>query len=341
MKKKIIFTLIPVVLALVVFLSMAEVYLRHFSKAGYITPEILKDRSLQYVSSIFSRYVLAEKEADVVGWNKKKYHLNSRGYRGPEFPEKKPGGAIRIMFYGGSAVFDVGVDHDWPRRVEELLRQNGFPEVEVINAGIPGSATFNSFGRFFAEGHLFNPDYVVLYNTWERLKYFRSNEPLLRLFQPYVPSADPRQNYQNFLDKFFCEHSQLYVRLRIHYYNRKFRIGPEGSKPKGKLGSEITGTALRQYRINLQMFADLAQDIGATPIFMLQARLMHSGQQRAGENENRIPICASRPSGARPCIWRNRQNFDRGSSAKRRQPDQCECGTHGQERILYPPCAPQ
>lgn len=70
-----------------------------------------------------------------------------------------------------------------------------------------------------------------------------------------------------------CEHSQIYVRLRIHYYNRKYRIGPEGSKPKGELGSEITSSALQQFRVNVQMFADLAKDINAVPILMIEARL--------------------------------------------------------------------
>jgi len=274
-KKSLVFTLVPVMTAAFIGLLAGELYIRHFSRYGYITPQILKDRSLQYVTSLFSRYVLDQKAVEVDGWNHHRYQLNSRGYRGPEFAEQKAPGTIRIMFYGGSTVFDVAVDKDWPRRVEEILQKDGF-KVEVINAGVPGSATFDCYGRLYGEGHLFSPDYVVLYDNWNDFEYFHSREPLLRLFQPYVPKRDPRLNYRNRLDKFVCEHSQLYVRLRMRYYNWKMRVGPEGSQPKGKLGSEITDTALRQFRLNVQMFADMVREIGAVPVFMPEARLVCS-----------------------------------------------------------------
>lgn len=284
-RKALLFTLVPLVCATIVMFFLAEIYLRHFSKFGYITPAIMRDRSLQYVPSIAARYVLDRKESHVKGWSDRQYYINAKGYRGRDFEFKKPTGTTRIIFFGGSAVFDVGVDHDWPHRVEEILRQNGFPNVEVINAGIPGSATFDSFGRFFAECHLMDPDYVVLYEAWNDFEYFRSDEPLLRVFKPYMPTEDPRLNYQNRVDKFICEHSQIYVRLRIHYYNWKYRVGPEGSKPKGKLGSEITDRALNQFRVNVEMFADLAKDINAVPVLMIEARLVSADNTDADKQK--------------------------------------------------------
>jgi len=272
-KKALVFTLLPVMTATLLGLVAGELYLRHFSRYGYVTPQVLKGKSLQYVPSLFSRYVLDRKAADVDGWNHHQYHINSRGYRGPEFAEQKAPGTIRIMFYGGSTVFDVAGDKDWPRRVEEILQKDGF-KVEVLNAAVPGSATFDCFGRLFSEGHLFAPDYVVLYDNWNDFEYFHSNQPLLRLFQPYLPKRDPRLNYRNGLDKFVCEHSQLYVRARTRYYNWKYRVGLEGSQPQGKLGSEITDAALRQFRLNVEMFVDLAHEINAVPILMPEARLV-------------------------------------------------------------------
>jgi len=276
LKKKILFSLLPALVAFFLALLLGELYARLFSQYGYVTPEILKNRSLQYEPSIFSRYVFPRKELNPSGYNNLKYHINGKGYRGHDFEVSKPAGTIRMMFYGGSAVFDqaVGGDNDWPHRVERILRGNGFPNLEVINAGVPGSDTFDSFGRFFSEGHLFQPDYVVLYNAWNDFEYFTKKDPILRQFQPYLAGMDPRVNYQNRPDKFFCEHSQLYVRLRSRYYNWKFRIGPEGSQPQGELSEQITDQALRQYQINVEMFVELAKNIGATPILMIQARLV-------------------------------------------------------------------
>ncbi len=71
-----------------------------------------------------------------------------------------------------------------------------------------------------------------------------------------------------------CESSQLYVRLRSRYWNWKFNIGLEGATPKGEYTNEITELALKQYRLNIEMFVDLARNIGAVPILMTQARLV-------------------------------------------------------------------
>ena len=168
MKKKLALALISTTISISVPVVLGEIYVRLFSPLGYVTPEIRKDKSLQYVPSLFSRHVFAQRELIATGWTDVKWHINERGYRGHNFAVAKPKGTIRIIFYGGSAVFDPGSPEgkDWPHRVEDILRQSGFPNVEVINAGIPGHASFDSFGRFFAEGHAFDPDYVVLYNAW-------------------------------------------------------------------------------------------------------------------------------------------------------------------------------
>ena len=172
-------------------------------------------------------------------------------------------------------MFDVtSIERDWPHRVERILREAGHPEVEVINAGIPGHASFDSFGRLFAEGHVLDPDYVVLYNAWNDIKYFRWTDPLLRSMRPFVDSMDPRLNYQNPVDKLLCEISQVYVRLRYRYYSWRLDDGPEGRRPHDEYVSEIGEIGPKQYRVNTEMFVDLARNIGAVPILMTQARLV-------------------------------------------------------------------
>ncbi len=276
MKKNVIVLLISTVVSILAAVVFGEIYVRFFSSYGYVTSEIHKNRFLQYVPSLFSRHVFAQKRLLVDLWTGERAFINRKGYRGHNFTIDKPEGTIRIIFYGGSVAFDPAAPQgkDWPHKVEDILKNSGFPNAEVINAGIPGHASWDSFGRFFSEGHIFNPDYVVLNNAWNDIKYFRSEKSLLRTFRPYVVSSDPRLNYQHSVDRFLSENSQLYVRLRYRYYRWKLRLGTEGQKPAGEYLSEINVLGLKQYRLNIQMFVDIARNIGAVPILMTQGRLV-------------------------------------------------------------------
>ena len=259
-------------------LFLAEICIRLFSEAGYITPEILKKNSLQYVPAPFSKFALAPREQEVVNSLGAKIHINARGYRGKDFEVPKPEGRVRIVFYGGSSTFDIAASEgqDWPRRVEARLKEMGLSHVEVINAGVPGYSTFDAFGSLFAEGHLLDPDFVILYDTWNDIKYFGHKEPLLRQYRPYNDRDNPLLEYQNLFDRLLCELSQLYVRLRYRYFLWKYPFGLEGKKVASGTTSEIAQTALRQYQLNLEMFVDLARNIGAVPILMTEARLADS-----------------------------------------------------------------
>jgi len=239
----------------------------------YVTPEIIKEKSLQYAPSLFSRHVFPLKKQII---EKRGWLINSKGYRGDDFTQKKNDGTIRVIVYGGSAAFDIKVpnEKDWPSRLGRLLKEKGVSNIEVINAGIPGHATFDSFGRLFSEGHIFEPDYVILYNAWNDIKYFSSEKSLLRKFKPYDESSDYRISYQGALDQIFCETSQLYVRLRARYYSWKYRVGSEGAIQSSEYTNEVKELGLRQYKLNVEMFVDLAMNINAVPILVTQPRLV-------------------------------------------------------------------
>ena len=289
-----------------------EIYVRLKSPYGYVTPEILRSRRPLYGAAVFARHVFPRREHVVRDKDGKElYSINALGYRGAPFSPHKPQGTVRIMIYGGSSVFDHDNPgaRDWPHRVETRLRQSGFPAVEVINAGIPGHASSDSVGRLFAEGHLFNPDYVLYYGEWNDIKDFRETDPLLRYRIPTRSEEnDPLFFYQNPIDRWLCDVSQLYVRLRERYYTWNFRIGSEGVLPEGSYASTLSETALRQYRLNVQTFVDVARNVGAVPVLVTEARLVsrknedadkkrinyefvlltHEGLNHAFEEEDRI-----------------------------------------------------
>ena len=264
-----------------------EIYVRLKSPYGYVTPEILRSRRPLYGAAVFARHVLPRMQHVVRDKNGKElYSINALGYRGVPFSPHKPRGTVRIMIYGGSSVFDhdnPGTT-DWPHRVETRLRESGFPAVEVINAGIPGHASSDAVGRLLAEGHLFDPDYVLYYGEWNDIKDFRETDPLLRYRLPALSLSeenDPLFTYQNPLDRWLCGVSQLYVRLRERYYTWNFRIGSEGVLPEGRYASTLSETALRQYRLNIQTFVDVARNAGAVPVLVTEARLVSKKNEDA------------------------------------------------------------
>ena len=280
-KTKFFLYFVPILVSFVLPLSMSEIYFRYFSDSGYLTPEIIRQKySVQYVPSIFARHVLPKSEQSVFDWGdaEPSVIINSKGYAGKDFADTKLAGTTRIMIYGGSAVFDYNSarGQDWPHRIENLIRGMGHKNVEIINAGIPGHASFDSLGRLFAEGHFYAPDYVVLYNTWNDIKYFREDDPILRTFKPYEVESDPRLFYRNALDRWLSNLSQTYVRVRQKYYGWVVRAGAEGRARHEELSTYVSDRALRQYRLNFQLFADLARNINAIPIFMIQGRQIAS-----------------------------------------------------------------
>ena len=261
-----------VILSIALPLLAAEIYVRLKSPYGYWTPTIERARTFPYTGSVFCRYVFEEKER-VVREGDVEYPINALGYRGRTFQVEKPSNTVRVLVYGGSTVLDLAAsgDTDWPHQIEQVLRERGIENVEVINAGISGYTTFDCLGRLYSEGHRLSPDYVVLYDTWNDLKYFRFKEPILRIFKPYRP--DPRLVYHGWADRLMCHVSQLYVRLRNRFLSRQFRMGAEGIIPTGEMPAKIQQPALDQYRLNLKLFVDCARNIGAVPLLMTEARL--------------------------------------------------------------------
>ncbi len=256
-------------------LLAAEAGIRLFSPHGIITPESLAAQSLQYEPSAFSKGVFPRRLQEFTRSDGTRVRINAQGFRGSDISAPKSPGVARIMFYGGSSVFDymMAEGKDWPHRVEALLRQRGVP-AEAINAGIPGHASFDCLERLYTEGHAFLPDVLVLYAGWNDMAYLRKEETLLRQVPPAQCTRDPLLGYQGAWDKALCRLSQLYVRLRYRYLCRKLSRDEQGRIPAGEYAAGPSESGLRQYRLTLQTFADVARNIGALPVLVTEARLV-------------------------------------------------------------------
>ena len=296
--RKNVFVIFTIFMSIGILILLGEVGVRIFVENGNITPEVLRNQSVHYEQVIFARHAFKQ-EARIVKrlFGRKKgmvWEINEKGYRGQNFETKKPDGTTRIIIYGGSATFDTESTkgEDWPHRVQRILRESGFPSVEVINAGIPGHTALESVGKLFAEGHVFEPDYVLIYNAWNDIKYFSSPKTALRTLRPSARGLlDPRIQYANFLDRWLCEGSQLYTVLRRIYYKKKLKFGNEEMRAAADTRNSIETLSpggFRQYQLAMEVFVDLARNIGAEPILLTQARLVHESNNLTPEREKRI-----------------------------------------------------
>jgi lysophospholipase L1-like esterase len=90
--------------------------------------------------------------------------INSQGLRGPEIGER-PAGGVRILFLGDSAVaaFEVPYEKTFASLTgAQLERELGIP-VQVINAGVRGYGSDQSYLYFRERGVHLAPDIVVMF----------------------------------------------------------------------------------------------------------------------------------------------------------------------------------
>lgn len=102
--------------------------------------------------------------------------INSLGFRGDEPSWVPAPGTLRLLVLGGSAAFcyDVSDDrHTWPALLEKELRGALEMPVEVINLGLPGYDASNSKVNYLFTGRALNPHAVLVYHTWNDLKFLR------------------------------------------------------------------------------------------------------------------------------------------------------------------------
>lgn len=104
----------------------------------------------------------------VLGWTNRPgysrpeetYHTNSRGLRGrAEYTLSPPDEAIRVSAFGDSFTFgsDVGDDETWESQLGGLD-----PRFEVLNFGVGGYGTDQSYLRYLEDGVAFNSDIVII-----------------------------------------------------------------------------------------------------------------------------------------------------------------------------------
>ena len=100
-------------------------------------------------------------------YRKGKTFHNSLGYRGHEFPLKKPDGVYRIVALGGSSTYDVRIEDNaaiFTAQLEKMLKEEyGYKNVQVINAGVPGYNSWEILTNLEFRVLDLDPDLVIIY----------------------------------------------------------------------------------------------------------------------------------------------------------------------------------
>ncbi len=246
------------------------------------TTEELYNSSVPYENAMFARTRFPQKQTNVAYpylTDKTMYKLN-QGYHSPSFSYEKPKDEIRIVVMGGSFIFgdqsklsweaiENQYNRNWVANCQQKLAKKGYENVRLINAGIPGHTSFDSFGRLYSEIHLFNPDYIIFCHGWNDIEYFSEVKPNNSLYRQMTPEKIKSKN--EVTDP--LEISQIYLRIK-----RKFQfegLGVEGIKHLPQEGLTITPEAVKQFNLTLDLFVHACKLIDAQPILLTQPRLIH------------------------------------------------------------------
>jgi GDSL-like Lipase/Acylhydrolase family len=304
-KLRILAAIVGVVFAMLLGWVSGEIYVR--MTRPHLDIDILRGNSLEYEPTVFSRHAFP-KRVQIKGEHKEDT-INERGYRGPSFQVPKPPGVVRVVMLGGSSTYDpyAMAGQDWPHRAEAKLREMGFPQVEVINAGTPGHASWDSLGRLYAEIWMFEPDFVVICHGWNDIVYFRWLSPDKSLLRGYRPATElarsqvvdnPFMYYRGTIDR-VLSNSQLYAHLRWRFFEWRsglldeeglFRLGTRTARKTGRYADTqdtYSEWGPRQFELDLRLLVDAARDIGATPVLLTQPRLLSPPTNQI--EEKRIP----------------------------------------------------
>jgi lysophospholipase L1-like esterase len=118
---------------------------------------------VRYISHPYFNYVCNPEYRFSSGY---KPH-NSRGFRQPEWPERKEPDAIRIIALGGSTTYGAHYEEEqgvWPALLEKRL-QVLYPDVkiEVFNLGVPSYTTHEILGIMAMLAPSLAPDIVIIH----------------------------------------------------------------------------------------------------------------------------------------------------------------------------------
>jgi hypothetical protein len=222
--------------------------------------------------------------------------INHLGFRGRDWSWNPEAGTLRLIVLGGSAAFcfQVADDaHTWPALLEKHLNERLDISVEVANLGLPGYDTSNSKVHYLFTGRALNPHAVLVYHTWNDLKFLRPIDNAQGHEIPRVALSGRSGTGRNpsALARLFRE-LQI-VRRADHLLTKMRRIDVENrytsmEKEGGRAHDPIGDQGWDWFEQNFLDVANFAKSDGVLPVFVSQATLAH--EQAVKEKAHRLVI---------------------------------------------------
>jgi lysophospholipase L1-like esterase len=249
--------------SLAVALLVAEGLVRLLSPIGpalLVTDPVVGKR---YRPGFAGRVFVDEAEGEVA------LRVNTLGFRGPEWPRRKPAGGLRVAVLGDSMTAAVATDEErtFVRRLQAALEADGRRPVEVANFGVASASTGSELVTWRGVVADLGPDLVLL-------AFFAGNDladnsrRLTRAARPYfdvdgggrlhqVEDPSPTPALVRWLDR----HSRLYVWQKVAFRRLRAagrqassgiepgqRIFARGGDPAVEHAWRVTGALLLQLR---------------------------------------------------------------------------------------------
>ena len=216
---------------------------------------------------------------ETLTWGETEYHINSLGYRGPEFAQQKPAGTVRIYLSGDSSVFGDGVPYNdtFGSVLLNALRphMSTLRELQLINGGVPGFSTEQSLARLDKTGWATTPDVLIIANLWSDAAKFRFPD------RTRIEERERKQLLQAIVswDR-ALRHSALY-RFTKDLIQTKQRIGRVDSQ--GVPFDSPRRVSSTDYEKNLRIMITEARKRGAVPLLLL---LPHATDQQRIDDDS-------------------------------------------------------
>jgi len=193
--------------------------------------------------------------------------LDSRGFRGTEFTDRKPAGTFRILCLGDSWTFGANVPQDqtYPQQLGRLLERR-FPgaRFEVLNLGVLGYSSFQGSELLRGQAIEWGPDFVILgFGMNDGKVGYRDKDVVRADYGPWTRAAS------------WLERSEVYKLLRYGALLARQRAPSMVDAFRGQIALEKyageehldalepTRVSVADYEANLSAMIDLARGRGA------------------------------------------------------------------------------
>lgn len=186
----------------------------------------------------------------------KTYRINEHGLRGSNIPAKSD--KIRIVGLGNSCTFGWGINDEatYLAQLEGIInRDPGLPEMEVINAGIPGYSSFQG-RRFYAlESSDLKPDIVLIMFGWN---------------DQWAAADDIQDKDRKFASQTVLDMQNCLSRLKLYGLLRRLLLSAGESSLADRLNrtNPAYRVALDDFQANLETIVRQCRAEGVTPIIL-------------------------------------------------------------------------